>query len=200
MTMDSNTETGVYYNIQDYGSLLRRFIAVAVDLAVLILLSLVIAWLWAFFADFPDLEPAYEYGWESMALTNPVHLWCCLFICYLYMAVVKPTKLRTIGYRIADLRVVDLQGVPPSFLQMSWRLLLLVFGPFSLVVDLIWLGGNPNRQTLRDKLAGTYVIRLNEAPMGTGTIVHRRYFFLGWSFLFREVKRNRKEDNTQQAA
>lgn len=200
MTTGSNTENGVYYKIEDYGSLLRRFLAITVDLVVLILLSLLIAWIWAFFADSPNLEPAFEYGWELIALTNPAYFWCCLFIFYLYMSVVKPTKLRTIGYRIANLKVVDLQGVRPSILKMTWRFLLLVFGPFSLLVDLIWLGGDENRQTLRDKLAATYVIRLNAVPMGTGIIVHRRYFLLCWSFLFREVKRNCIEDDTQQTA
>jgi uncharacterized RDD family membrane protein YckC len=200
MTIDSNAENGVYYKIEDYGSLLRRFLAIAVDLVVLILLSLLIAWIWSFFADSPNLDPAFEYGWLSTALTNPSYFWCCLFVSYFYMAVVKATKLRTIGYRIADLKVVDLRGVRPSIFQMTWRFLLLVFGPIDFIVDLIWLGGDESRQTIRDKLAATYVIRLNAVPMGAGTIVRRNYFLLGWSFLFREVKRNRIEGDTQQGA
>jgi hypothetical protein len=116
------------------------------------------------------------------------------------MAVVKPTKLRTIGYRIADLKVVDLRGVRPSIFQMTWRFLLLVFGPIDLLVDLIWLGGDENRQTIRDKLAATYVIRRDAVPIGAGPIVRRNYFLLGCSFLFREVKRNRIESDTRQGA
>jgi hypothetical protein len=73
MSIDSGTENGVYYKIEDYGSLLRRFLAIAADLVVLILLSLLIAWIWSFFAHSPDLDPVFKYGWKSIAFTNPAY-------------------------------------------------------------------------------------------------------------------------------
>ncbi len=196
MAIDSSTENGVYYKIEDYGSLLRRIFAVAVDLVVLILLSLFIAWIWSFFAEPPELDPAFEYGWLSIAFISPGYFWCCLLLSYIYMTVVKATKLRTIGYRITDLRVVNLQGTRPSVLQMTWRFILLAFGPIDLLLDLIWLWGDQNRQTIRDKIAATYVIRSEAAPLGAGAIVRRNYFFFGWSFIFQEVKRTRIEGDT----
>jgi len=195
MSMHSNIENGVYYKTKDYGSLLRRVFAVAVDVFVLIMLSLLIAWIWSWFAERPKLDAAVQYGWLSIALINPVYFWCCLLLSYVYMTVIKATKLRTIGYRITDLRVVNLRGVRPSVFQMTWRFILLAFGPIDLIVDLIWLWGDENRQTVRDKIAATYVIRSDAVPMGTGTIVRRNYFFLGWSWIFQEVERSRPKEN-----
>jgi len=200
MSTDSRTKDGVYYKIEDYGSLLRRFLAIAADLVVLILLSLLIAWIWSFFAEPPELNPAFEYGWLSMAFISPGYFWCCLLVSYIYMTVVKASKLRTLGYRITGLRVVNLQGVRPSIFQMTWRFILLAFGPIDFLADLIWLGGDDNRQTIRDKIAATYVIRPDAVPIGVGTIIRRSYFLLGWSFIFQEVKRNRVEAGTQQPA
>ncbi len=193
MNTNLATKNGVYYKIEDYGSLLRRFLAIAVDLVVLILLALVIAWIWSFFAEAPDLDPALEYGWLSMAFITPGYFWCCLLISYIYMTVVKASKLRTVGYRITGLRVVNLHGVRPSIFQMTWRFILLAFGPIDLIVDLIWLGGDDNRQTIRDKIAATYVVRPDAIPIGAGAITRRSYFLLSWSFIFQEVKRNRIE-------
>ncbi len=83
---------------------------------------------------------------------------------------------------------------------MTWRFILLAFGPIDLLLDLIWLCGDENRPTIRDKIAATYVIRSNAVPIGAGTIVRRNYFLLGWSFIFQEVKRIRIEGDTQGAA
>ena len=197
MSVNSNSEKGVYYNTNDYGSLLRRFTAIAIDVFVLLLLWALIAWIWSFFADLPAMDPVFEYGWWTIAVISPAYFWSCLLGSYLYMAVVKANRLRTVGYRITGLKVVNLKGVRPSIFQMSWRFILLAFGPINVLADLIWLGGDDNRQTIRDKLAATYVIRLNAAPIGAGAIVPRQYFFIGWSFIFQEVKRSsmKKEDN-----
>jgi hypothetical protein len=55
------------------------------------------------------------------------------------------------------------------------------------LVDLLWLTGDANRQAVRDQFAGTYVIRLDAAPAGTGSIRIRPYMFWGMTFFFREV-------------
>jgi hypothetical protein len=61
-------------------------------------------------------------------------------------------------------------------------------GPLNYLVDLIWLSGDPQKQALRDKFAQTYVIRKEASPAGSGKVVHRQYYFMGCSFLFREIK------------
>jgi uncharacterized RDD family membrane protein YckC len=188
--VNSNAENGVYYDKQYYGSLLRRFTAIAIDLIVLVLFWVFIAWVWSFFADLPPLDPAFEYGWWFVGFARPAYFWSCLLVSYLYMAPVKATMLRRIGYKATGLKVVNLKGVRPSIFQMTWRFILLAFGPINCIVDLIWLAGDDNRQTIRDKLAATYVIKPNATPIRTGMITRRKYFFLGWSFIFQEVKRS----------
>jgi hypothetical protein len=72
---------------------------------------------------------------------------------------------------------------------MLFRTLFAVLGPLNALLDLIWLGGDNDRQALRDKLAGTYVIRRGAQPLGTGLQKHVMITFGYWSFLVREVSR-----------
>ena len=44
------------------------------------------------------------------------------------------------------------------------------------------------RQAIRDKFAGTYVVRLDATPAGSAPIRVRTYMFWGMTFLFREVR------------
>ncbi len=198
--MNSDLEDGVYYETKDYGSLSRRVFAVTVDGIVLILVSLLIAWIWSYFAESPKLDAAVQYGWLSIALINPFYFLCCPLLSYIYMTVVKATKLQTLGYRLTDLRVVNLRGIRPSIFQMTWRFILLALGPIDLIVDLIWLSGDENRQTIRDKIAATYVIRSEAVPIGTGIIVRKNYFLLGWSWIFQEVEKSRPKQNSKQGS
>jgi hypothetical protein len=72
----------------------------------------------------------------------------------------------------------------------DWEHTPLVFvGPLNFVLDLFWLTGDRDRQALRDKFAGTYVIRKDASPAGSGTVVMRTYMFWGMTFLFKEVRR-----------
>ena len=72
--------------------------------------------------------------------------------------------------------------------SLTFRLMFGVLGPLNWMVDLLWLSGDPHRQALRDKLAGTYVVRKTAEPAGTGKIVRRYYEFFGYNFIFREVE------------
>jgi hypothetical protein len=64
-------------------------------------------------------------------------------------------------------------------------------GPLNFLIDLMWLTGDANRQAIRDKFAGTYVVRQDAMPAGTGPILVRTYMFWGMTFLFREVRGER---------
>jgi hypothetical protein len=65
----------------------------------------------------------------------------------------------------------------------------LVFGPINLLVDIIWLGGDPNRQSIRDKFAGTYVVRRKAQPAGFAPIRYKTYFMFNYNLVFAEVER-----------
>ena len=180
---------GVYYKLQDYGSLYKRIGVAITDLLFLIIIFFIIASVWPFFFSSLDLTSGVEYGWLALAFFTPAYFWTCTTIAFLYLAILKPSSIRTIGYRIAGLKIVNMRGFKPSLLQMAWRFLLLVFGPFHFIIDLFWLGGDDDRQSLRDKMAGTYVVRENSAPEGVGAFKYSNYNFFGLSFTFKEVKR-----------
>ena len=80
---------------------------------------------------------------------------------------------QTLGKRLTGTRVLTAGGVPAGFgtslLRDSLaRLLYLV--PFFFLVDSIFAAADPYGQTLRDKMAGTYVVRETRSP-GRATAV-----------------------------
>ena len=156
----SGGDNGVYYNRNDYAPLLRRLLVACVDLIGLCLFAYLLSNVWSLWAEAPDIKTISEFGWLSAAIISPGFFWVVTVTAYFYLVVAKRSRLRTIGYRLFGLKVVDLNGKTPSLLKMSFRFILLVFGPFHLLIDLFWLGGDDNKQTLRDKFAGTYVIKL----------------------------------------
>jgi len=190
MNDKANRDIGVYYRQSDYASLLKRIIAAGVDCFVLIILAVIISFIWPLFFEQPDFDIAADFGWMALAFFSPGFFWTCTIIAYCYLSIIKPSYLRTIGYRIAKLKIVNMKGCRPSLLQMTWRFLLLIFGPFHILIDLFWLGGgDDDRQALRDKMAGTYVVAANSLPVGSGPFKYANYNFLGFAFIFREVKR-----------
>ena len=63
-----------------------------------------------------------------------------------------------------------------------------MLGPINFVLDLLWVWSDSYRQTLRDKLAYTYVVRRDAVPEGRGPIAFAHYSILGWHLLCREVR------------
>lgn len=107
---------------------------------------------------------------------------------FAYLAVLESFSA-TLGYLLAGVRIVTLEGKRPSILRMTLRLLLWVMGPIHPVIDFLWLGGDDQRQTLRDKLVGTRVVRRKAEPAAEGPIRLKWYTLLGQSFVFFEVER-----------
>lgn len=182
-------DRGVYYQKGDYASLFKRLLVITVDLSVLIGVGYFVSLVWSFWGEPPDFDIIMELGWLSAAIFSPEYFWVMIVISYIYLAIIKRSSVRTIGYRVFGFKITDLNGEKPSLLTMSWRFALLTFGPFHLLIDLLWLGGDENKQSLRDKLANTYMVKANALPAGFGPIIFRRYYFLGLSLLFKEVQR-----------
>jgi len=63
-----------------------------------------------------------------------------------------------------------------------------MLGPLNWLIDLTWLSSDANRQALRDKFAGTYVIHANALPAGTGRLGFCYYHILLYNFLFKEIE------------
>ena len=164
---------GFYYRTQDYVGVWRRLLVVFVDIAVV--LGLIVAAGIALYTLLPE-----RFG---VALQLPV----AAGLSFLYLVLLKRSRLRTIGYRLAGVRVVDFHGGMPSVASLTLRLTFAVFGPFNILLDLLWIPGDPHRQALRDKFAHTYVVRSQAEPAGSAPIELRPCFILGCSFLFQEV-------------
>jgi uncharacterized RDD family membrane protein YckC len=74
------------------------------------------------------------------------------------------------------------------------RLLLCAFwwNGLLLLIDLLWTAENERRQTMRDMLAGTYVVRKPAAPSRDGKVVFVYYFLFGFVLRVPEVQGPRR--------
>ncbi|MBN4055102.1 RDD family protein [Acidimicrobium ferrooxidans] len=145
-----------------------------IDGSVLLFLWLGIAAMWIMVS--PWLDP----------IRQAFYYW--LAVCYVYLTILKPS-IRTLGYLLTDTRIVTIRGGQPSVLRMTFRLMLWVFGPVDTLIDLFWAGNDEESQTLRDRIAGTYVVRAQARPIGRGTIHLKLYLLLGMSLMFQIVSR-----------
>jgi uncharacterized RDD family membrane protein YckC len=112
-----------------------------------------------------------------------------------YLALLKRTSNGTLAYWLLGVKIVNLKGMRPSVLQMTFRWLILIFGPIHFLIDVLWVTSDENKQTLRDKIVGTYVVRNHAVPIGRGEQILVKYFLLAFAFEFREVKRTLPEPN-----
>lgn len=176
MTDDkSDHPAGVFYAMKDYAGLGRRMLILAID-------GLVIYAEYVLSMRVCDLE--------LLGSAGP-YIWILGFavFCYLYLAVLARSRFGTLGYAVTSVQVVDLTGAKPSLACMSFRSVFAVLGPLNALLDVVWLGGDSNRQALRDKLAGTYIIRRGAVPAGVGVQTHVLIWFLGYGLMVREVRR-----------
>jgi uncharacterized RDD family membrane protein YckC len=167
----SDTTTYVYYDRKDYGGFFRRVAATGIDLA---LLAAVYAF--AFFLD--ERHPLPD--WWPFVIVG---------IAYVYLVPIKRSRLRTVGYLATGLRIVNLTGRPPGILLLSLRLIWWVFGPLNAVMDFVFMTGDKDRQTIRDKMMQTYVIKKDATPIGTGSRCAIYLNFMGLALTVWEVSR-----------
>jgi uncharacterized RDD family membrane protein YckC len=170
----------VHFPRSAYSGPLRRFVILVIDLAVVVLLGVVAMNLAVF-------EGA----------TNPVVVCTWLLISYAYLVPLE-ASVGTLGFLLTQTKIVDLYGKPPSLGRMTVRLLLCVFwlNEKLLLIDLFWIAENDRRQTMRDMLAGTYVVRKSAAPSGGGEVVFVYYFLFGFALRVPEVQRPRNSMKT----
>lgn len=105
-----------------------------------------------------------------------------------YFVILKRSRFRTLGYRLGRIRIVGLDGQPPTYFSLSLRLMFAIFGPLNWLVDLAWLSGDAHRQALRDRFASTHVVKEKSQPVGQGKVVFNYYDIFFYNCLFREVE------------
>jgi len=171
----------VCFDRRDYAGPARRVIIVCIDFVAVIALS------------FGVLIGV----WYVCLLRNPrgdlspQALWVLPAVAYAYLTLVKRSRIRTLGYILTGVRIVDIRGRRPSLLQMTIRMLPMLPVPWSLLFDLGWIVGEPQRQTLRDKWAGTFVVRRTAKPICTAPVRYKRIGFAGLFLIIPEVGRTR---------
>ena len=161
---------GVYFAASDYARLPRRLAIVLIDGVVLVGGYLVVG------------SVLLTLGLVNQAQLQAIFLitvWFCL-------AVLKPT-IRTPGYWITGCRVVTLRGRRPSVARMTFRLLLCLLGPFTPFIDLFWASVDEQHQTLRDRFAGTCVVRNRAVPVGTSNVRVSHYHALSYNLTYASV-------------
>jgi uncharacterized RDD family membrane protein YckC len=167
---------GVYYARDDYAGFWRRLVVDLIDFTALGLA-----------AFFTTVVAALLLPVDKRGLTL-VLFWSASALGFLYLVLLKRSRFRTLGYRVGGLRIVSLQGERPSLWSLTIRALFAFFGPFNLLIDVIWLTSDERRQALRDKFAHTYVIRDRAVPLASGPITYVPYTLFGASFVFAEVR------------
>jgi len=171
---DQPTQTGVYYHRKDYLGVTRRLLIDLIDIPVALALS--------------GLTVVVTRSLLGEIEGPGVAFLLCGTVWIAYFVLLKRSRFRTLGYVTLGARIVDLKGGQPSIVSLLARLCFAFVGPLNALIDLFWITGDDNRQAIRDKFAGTYVVRLHASPAGSGPIRVRTYMFWGMTFLFREVR------------
>ena len=124
---------------------------------------------------------------DSSPETNRNIFWSTVIAStFLYLVLLKRFA-RTLGYFLCDAKVVDLKGHRPSILALSLRALFIFIGPFNMLLDVVWLGGDAHHQAIRDKLTKTYAVRHSSTPAGLGHLRYVRVTLLWYNLLLPEV-------------
>lgn len=170
---DHSLGEGVYFAPEDYIGFLRRIVIFMVDAAVLVGLMFAFAFLSVFVFDdyFAD-----ESG-ESL-------FWIWYFFVWVYLTILKASRIRTVGYWVTGARILTLRGTKPSVFRMTYRFLLNLYSPFNLLFDLMWVGVDQDQQSLTDRFSGTCVVRKNAQPAGRSEIHFSYYTALCFCYFY----------------
>jgi uncharacterized RDD family membrane protein YckC len=162
--------SGIYFRREDYASFWLRLLIDLIDgVTVLVFCG----------AAFLVL---------CLFLPGKLVLLVCAGILFCYFVLLKRSSGGTLGYRVAGVRIVGLDGRSAGLFPLTLRLMFMVLGPVNYLLDLAWLASDARRQTLRDKFARTYVVKKRAEPAGSGRLIYRYYLILGYNFLFREIE------------
>jgi len=134
-----------------YAGMWRRFGALLIDvfLAAMLLACAVLAWT-AWSGDMP--------GWGSRTLNSAIAV--AIVIALLLMILLDARLQGTPGLQLLDCRLVDARtGQAIGLGRSAKRTVYLLLAALPLLVGLLWIGWDPHKQGLHDKLAGTVVIR-----------------------------------------
>ncbi len=172
-TRDRSLGDGVYFAETDYIGFSPRIAILIVDSICLVAIWCLVAFVWFILVGDYD---------RVVAVIVLAVTWC-------YLVPLKRSRIRTLGYKLLGAKLVTLQGEKPSLVMLTFREMLWLFGPFGLMIDLIFCGIDSDSQTLRDRFTNMCLVKNSAQPIGRGEI-HLAYInMLGYSFALPRVSR-----------
>ena len=177
--VDNSLGDANYYELKDYAGFGKRLIVMLFDAIVIIVIGniLWLPFLALILAEVIRFDPSGLF-WLSF-----------LAVIWVYLGPVKRSEFGTIGYRLLGIKLVLAKGGRPSLISMTIRMMMWMFGPFNLVLDLLWLGADTESQSLRDCYLGTYLIHRNAVPIGRAPVHLTRYNAMGFALAYPRVCR-----------
>lgn len=175
------------YRREDYVGTIRHLVIIAVDLAVIVFVVLPLGMIPAVVA-------------ESMSIRSDLFLFCPLLLTWLYLTVLKPSRIRSPGYWVTGAKIVTIYGDKPSTIRMTIRLaatFLWFFIPLGMFLDFMWPTVDEERQMLRDLYCGTRIVLNRAAPVAQGKIVHSFHTAMGYSLMYASVQKGAKAATLQ---
>lgn len=177
--VDNSLGDANYYESKDYAGFGMRLIVMLIDSIVIVLIGII---LWM---------PFIVLILAGVIHSDPSGLFWLAFLAaiWIYLAPVKRSDFGTIGYRLLGIKLVSTKGGRPSLISMTIRMVMWIFGPFNLLLDLLWLGADTESQSLRDCYLGTYLINRNATPIGRAPVHLTRYNAMGFALAYPRVCR-----------
>ena len=169
---DDSLGDGVYFAPTDYIGAGRRLLILCVDTVTLCMLG------WGLSAVWFDL----------LGISDGFI--CALVVAvWLYLVPLKRSSWRTVGYRVAGAKLVNLRGERPALWLLTLRSMLWLFciAPGNFLFELLWCGVDGDRQSIRDRIANTCLVKNNAMPVGTGEIHLAHYFAFGYLLAYSHV-------------
>lgn len=171
--MDKHQRYGVIYKDEDYAGFVPRMAIMAVDSALVLLVTGM-----GFWADTLLFEGTEYYG--------SYYLFCAsLVIAYLYLTTLKASKYGTLGQRLTATRIETIYGDRPGQLRMTMRLLYWILGPVNSITDIVFMLVVKERRSIRDCFCNTIVVRRGAVPIERNAPVRvARIFALGLNLMY----------------
>ena len=180
--VDNSLGDADYYDPKDYVGFGKRLIVMLIDSIAIVLIGIA---LWLPFvvlllAEVIESDPSGLY-----LLTFLIAIW-------VYLAPIKRSDFGTIAYRLLGIKLVSAKGGRPSLFNMTMRMTIWMFGPFNVVLDLLWLGADTESQSLRDCYLGTYLVKRDAIPIGRAPVHLTRYYAMGFALAYPRVCRPKR--------
>jgi uncharacterized RDD family membrane protein YckC len=143
----------------------RRVAAAAIDLAIVLPVALLLAWLAGHLAGV-HLPPSRHRGldfWLDLLLAHDPALvgaiGLILAIATVYLLVFQITIARTPGMKVLKTRIIDAYGDPPSTGRAVARTAGYLAGVVTLGLGFLWIGFDSEKRGLHDWMSGTHVVK-----------------------------------------